>query len=141
MKRRYFALCLVIELVILFLFRSHLSDVLPMQLNMFTESVVMSMTYANSILLPAALFLIAIHVVAIGLGSVVPVMQAKTSPVAHLGASLLPVLSGYLEIFSVVLMFYCFDLPVKGLLLSMASFSLLAVVLAVIIQWYRSNRV
>ena len=140
MKRRYFALCLVIELVILFLFRSHLSDVLPMQLNMFPESVVMSMTYANSILLPAALFLIAIHVVAIGLVSLVPVMQAKASPVAHLGASLLPVLSWYLEIFSIVLMFYFLELPAKGLLLSMVSFSFLAVVLVSVIAWIKSLR-
>lgn len=140
MKRRYFACCLVVELVILVLFRSHLGTVLPMQLSMFTGSAVMSAKFTGSILLPAALYLIAIHVVAIGLVSLVPVMQAKTSPVAHLGASLLPVLSGYLEIFSVVLMLYFFDLPVKGLLLSMASFSLLAVVLVSVIVWIKSLR-
>lgn len=138
MKRRYFAIWLVIELAILFLFRTHLGDTLPMQLSMFTGSEVMTANYAGGILVPAVLFLLAIYVAAFGVASMVKVLQARTSPFSTVGAKLLHVFSIYLEIFSIVLMFYFFDLSIKGILLSAASFSLLAVVLLELFSGFKA---
>ncbi|WP_125707991.1 hypothetical protein [Lacticaseibacillus porcinae] len=141
MKRRYFAICLVIELAILLLFHSQLGDTIPMQLSMFTGSEVMTASYAGGIMVPAALFLLAIHVAGFGLQSLVPIIQAKTSLFADIGAKLLRVFSVYLEIFSVVLMFYFFDSAIKGILLSAASFSLLAVVLLELFASFKATHV
>lgn len=94
-----------------------------MQLSMFTGSEVMTANYASGILVPAVLFLLAIHVAALGVASMVKVIQARTSPFSTVGAKLLQVFSIYLEVFSIVLMFYFFDLSIKGILLSAASFS------------------
>lgn len=132
-------MCII--LIILCVFQAHLSHTLPMQLSMFTGSVVMAATYPNGILLPAALFLIAMHVVAFGLKSLVKVIQARTSPLSTLGANLLGVFNIYLEIFSINLMCYFFNLSAANILLSMTSFSCLAVVICELVIGFKSMHV
>lgn len=138
MKRRDLAICFVVESVVLVLFQSHLGHALPMQLSMFTGTSVMAAEYLGGILIPAILFLVALHAIAFGCLSLVKVVENRTSPFADLGSKLLLVFSIYFEVFSVVLLAYCFDLSIKGILLSMASFSLLAVVLVELFSGLRT---
>lgn len=138
MKRRYFLICLGLELVILFLFRSHLGDTMPMELSMFTGSELMIANYSDGILVPATLFLLAIHVAAFGLATLSKVIQLRTTLLSSIVTKLLRVFGFYLEGFSIVLMFYFFGSSIKGILLSAASFSLLAVVLLELFVGFKS---
>ena len=129
MKRMSFAIVLILELIILLLFQDHLGHALPVELNVFTGSIVMSANYSDGILFPAMLLLMGIHVAAFGLQALANVFQQRAATFAELDAKLLHVFSVYLEGFSIILMFYLFKFALKGILLMMLSYACLAVVL------------
>lgn len=138
MKRKYFVIVLVVELASLFLFRAHLGHALPMELNVFTGSIVMSANYPDGILLPAMLLLTGIHVAAYGLQTLANVFQARNSPFSALDAKLLGIFSLYLEGFSMILMLYCFKFPLKGILLMLLSYACLIVVLLELVLAFKA---
>lgn len=137
MKRRGYVFLFVVELVILVVFQGQLSDALPTQLSMFTGNVIMSSSYATGILVPAILFLLAIHLLAFGLAIFARNLETRSTVLVQLGARLTLAVSVYLEVFTLVLMTYFFSLAIAPYLLILISSALLVAVIIEVTREYK----
>lgn len=137
MKRRGYVFLFVVELVILVVFQGQLGDALPTQLSMFTGNVIMSSSYATGILVPAILFLLAIHLLAFGLAIFARNLETRSTVLVQLGARLTLAVSVYLEVFTLVLMTYFFSLAIAPYLLILISSALLVAVIIEVTHEYK----